>query len=813
MATMDPSFARCPACGLVHVQGGACGQANPEPPALGGRSRASLLGATLGGKYRIQRVLGEGGMGTVFEALHLELGRSVAVKVLLPHRLGNEDAVRRFHREARAAAAIGHPNICDVYDFGKLESGAPYLVMEKLVGETLAAHLQRTRTLPLGEAVDILMQVLSGLSAAHAKGIIHRDIKPENVFLAQRQGLAPLAKVLDFGISKIIGAQSTGGSYTELGAIVGTALYLAPEQARGKGVDSRVDLYACGVMLYEALTGQHPHHAANVHLLLQKIVTGATVRPCTELRPDLPPEIDRIVGKAMARSPDDRYGLAAAFQADLQPFAGAKSAASMAAARDASDGPAVAPPLEVGRYALYNVIASGGMAAVHYGRQKGAIGFHRTVAIKRLHATFANNPTFVSMFVDEARVAARIRHPNVVATLDVVAEKEELFLVMEYVPGESLARLLRRVQEEGLLIPPPIVSAILSGVLHGLHAAHEARAESGQPLSIVHRDVSPQNVLVGADGAARILDFGIAKASERLHETHDGTIKGKTSYMAPEQIRRGVVDRRTDIYSAAVVLWEALTAERLYEGPNEAAVFEQVLLGLVDAPSARVPDLPLEIDAVVSRGLDADPSRRYATARQMALEIERAIPPALASEVAEWMQRTAGEALQERARLVAEIEREHAVGASEGDGAGDTNGTSRRTETGGETGDRTASHHRTRWIGAAVVLMIGCVFAGAVAVGMRGAGHAAPEPNPTASPSPPPIPDPSSSPDPTPVPPTTNRPDDPVAPPTIPPTQPNPKGTHRRRHHDGETPPAQPQCDPPFIRDANGAKVWKRECL
>src|SRR5262249_38982137 len=156
-----------------------------------------------------------------------------------------------------------------------------------------------------------------------------------------------------------------------------------------------------------------------------------------------------------------------------------------------------------GRYALAGEIASGGMATVHLARQLGAAGFARTVAIKRAHEKFSRDPEFVSMFLDEARLVARIRHPNVVQTLDVVAERDELFLVMEYVHGESLLRLLQLTQRRGAIMPVPIAIGIACGVLAGLHEAHEARSEAGEPLGIVHRDVSPHNVLVGTDGIAR----------------------------------------------------------------------------------------------------------------------------------------------------------------------------------------------------------------------------------------------------------------------------------------------------------------------
>src|SRR5215472_12533797 len=209
----------------------------------------------------------------------------------------------------------------------------------------------------------------------------------------------------------------------------------------------------------------------------------------------------------------------------------------------------------IGRYALYDELAAGGMATVHFGRLLGHAGFSRTVAIKKLYPQYAKDPEFVSMFLDEARLAARVRHPNVVTTLDVVSTAGELLLVLEYVHGESLSRLLRATAEAGALVPWRIAAAIVSGVLHGLHAAHEAKSERGEPLDLVHRDVSPQNVTVGVDGVARVLDFGIAKAVGRLTHTRGGLVKGKYSYMAPEQVQ-GIVTRRSDVFSAAILLWE-----------------------------------------------------------------------------------------------------------------------------------------------------------------------------------------------------------------------------------------------------------------
>jgi serine/threonine protein kinase len=298
------------------------------------------------------------------------------------------------------------------------------------------------------------------------------------------------------------------------------------------------------------------------------------------------------------------------------------------------------------------------MATVHYGRLSGPVGFSRTVAIKRLHPQFAKDPEFVSMFLDEARLAARIRHPNVVQTLDVVALEGELFLVMDYVQGESLARLLRASHKKKEPVPLAVVSGIVCGALHGLHAAHEATNEQGEPLDIVHRDVSPQNVLVGADGVPRVLDFGVAKAVGGIHTTREGQVKGKLAYMAPEQLRSGTVDRRSDVFAAGIVLWEALTLRRLFTGESEGAVITNVLEQPIVAPSATVGELPGELDAVVMRALDRDRSRRFESARQMALALEASVPIASPTRVADWVDGLAGEVLAQRAQSVLRIEAE-----------------------------------------------------------------------------------------------------------------------------------------------------------
>jgi eukaryotic-like serine/threonine-protein kinase len=518
----------------------------------------------------------------------------------------------------------------------------------------------------------------------------------------------------------------------------------------------------------------------------------------------------------------------------------------------------------VGRYAVYDAIAAGGMATVHYGRLLGPVGFSRTVAIKRLHAQFARDPEFVSMFLDEARLAARIRHPNVVPTLDVVATGGELFLVMDYVPGESLARLIRTATSLGQLVPPRITVAIVAGVLRGLHAAHEATNERGEALGIVHRDVSPQNILVGTDGQARVLDFGVAKAVGRLQTTRDGKLKGKLAYMAPEQLRGKTVDRRTDVFAASAVLWEALTGRRLFKGDNEGAIVTKILEGDVVPPSSVI--LPGETDAntmlmvrtvdqITLKGLSTDPTRRFGSAREMAAALEQAVPPAGMSEVSEWVETFAKDVLVSRARQVADIESNSAVGPATHRDVEQSDETSlnappppTKPEPRGSVGDDSVSSARpsiggrsdmssisvasqaraqgvpTRRSGIIIGASVASVVALLLAIGLRGKSAespraASPQPSSSAASEPAPIPSASSTPKPVatgiPEPSPSAEPADSITKP--PPTIPKAPAVSHPAAHPAPPPathPAAPSgCNPPYAYDSQGLKHFKPECL
>ncbi len=304
-----------------------------------------------------------------------------------------------------------------------------------------------------------------------------------------------------------------------------------------------------------------------------------------------------------------------------------------------------------GRYTILGSIAKGGMATVYVGRVTGSAGFSKLVAIKRLHPELAAEREFVSMLVEEARLAAQIRHTNVVDTLDLVVADGAFSLVLEYVEGDSLSALLRRARKSEEKITLPIALSIIYGVLRGLDSAHDARNDDGAPLGIVHRDVSPQNVLVGVDGIPRIIDFGVAKAVGRFDSTRPGEVRGKFSYMAPEQMAARPVTRQVDVYAAGVVLWELLTGAKLFDAEDSRTICAAVMAGDIKPPSSVNPEVPAALDAIVLRATARELGDRYLTARELLGELEQ-FDRASDDEVGAWVRRLSAQRLADRQRMI-----------------------------------------------------------------------------------------------------------------------------------------------------------------
>ncbi len=314
---------------------------------------------------------------------------------------------------------------------------------------------------------------------------------------------------------------------------------------------------------------------------------------------------------------------------------------------------------QVGRYELLLEVASGGMATVYVGRQYGAGGFERLVAIKRMHPHIGAEPELAASFMDEARIASLIRHPNVVAVQDVHDAQGEHLLVMDYVDGPSLANVMRAARKRGERISRPAAIRILIDSLAGLHAAHEITNMNGVPLGVVHRDATPHNLLLGSDGTVRLTDFGIAKAAERSVHTATGLAKGKFRYMAPEQARGGAIDRRVDVFAMGIVAWELFVGERLFKAENDAQILLEVAEGKYRSPSSVDASIPAELERIVMRALSPSPNDRWPTAAALADAFEgwaRVHSELVSSaEIARLVQEFCGTAVLERRKALAAV--------------------------------------------------------------------------------------------------------------------------------------------------------------
>ena len=307
----SPGIMVCPACNARYDIGTFCAVDGTRliPAPASENAAASLVGQVIADRYRIQSLLGEGGMGQVYEAQHVHINKRFAIKLLRPEIVSNPEAVARFRQEARSASSIGHENIVEIEDFATLADGSVYLAMEFLQGQSLAERLRSGEQISLAEALGLMIQLCEGLTAAHDKGIVHRDLKPENLFLAQKSGRV-VVKILDFGIAKVSGAAGEvagPGTLTRTGTIFGTPHFMSPEQALGKTLDHRSDIYSVGVILFQLFTGRVPFEAESFMGILTKHITADVPRP-SAIAPErnIPDSIERVILKALEKDPSAR---------------------------------------------------------------------------------------------------------------------------------------------------------------------------------------------------------------------------------------------------------------------------------------------------------------------------------------------------------------------------------------------------------------------------------------------------------------------------------------------------------------------------
>ena len=318
-------------------------------------------------------------------------------------------------------------------------------------------------------------------------------------------------------------------------------------------------------------------------------------------------------------------------------------------------------PNRIGRYEVLGQLATGGMAEILLARLEGPSDFRRAVVIKRILPQYAQRSAFVAMFLDEARIVAKIRHPNVVQVQELGEHEGDVFLVLEYVAGENLSSVLKRATANGEKIAAELVAYIIAESCAGLHAAHELVSEDGKRQNLVHRDVSPQNVFVAYDGHVKVLDFGVALTDERLARTEAGDVKGKFEYMSPEQANGTPLDRRSDIFAMGIVLYELATGRRLFKRTSHARALEAICKEPIIPPSRLVESFPSALESVIMRALAKRPEDRYPTAAEMRkdlLELARALPAPVESLAAQ-MQRLFPDRIAEKEELLRLVREGH----------------------------------------------------------------------------------------------------------------------------------------------------------
>ena len=592
-----------------------------------------MIGTQIG-QLKITHKIGEGGFGVVYLALHVVLDKLFVVKVLLPRWSTDPEMVKRFINEARAASSIKHASIIEVGDCGQLPDGSWYMVLTYLEGGTLDGFLKsQGGPISMRLALQIMAPAAEALEAAHARDIVHCDLKPENIYLIRHEKNPHHPVVLDFGIARM--TEQMSGLRTAPGMIAGTLAYMAPEQIFDRRmVDRRSDVYAVAVIFYQMVTGGWlPFQQPDAPGTFFELAPTAVYQLQRETAPIDPRKRGAQISDGFASALLSALQFEAArrpqtlgafilllaqsitgdpFEPDgvqiVKEFAPLLLKTTDLTETVRGNQPGAIGPAKPQRYQLGELLGQGGMAEVFRGMMLGAEGFWRPVAIKRIRPEISLRPEFSQLFVKEAKIIAAMSHPNVVTVIDFDHDPEgRLMLVLEFVDGIDLHRLMASGP-----LPDSVIIFILLETLRGLSYAHTFGTDRTM-LGIVHRDISPHNILLSWDGAVKVNDFGIAKPREATEVSSSKVLRGKPAYMSPEQISGSPLDGRSDLFAVGIMAHEMITGERLFGTDDVQATMAHVMGRPIPRPS-RKRRVDGDLERVVMKLLERNRNNRYATA-------------------------------------------------------------------------------------------------------------------------------------------------------------------------------------------------------
>ena len=578
---------------------------SPGAAAAASRARSASCatlfpGSTLAGRYEILKMLGEGGMGTVYKAKDRELDRLVALKVIRPEYANHPETIRRFKQELILARQVTHRNVIRIFDLGIADS-FKFITMDYVEGRDLSKILSDKGKFSVSDGCEIVRQICSGLEAAHSEGVVHRDLKPQNIML-DAQGRVFL---MDFGLARSM--ELVG--MTRTGALIGTPTYMSPEQARGEKADVRTDVFALGVIFYELLTGKRPYKDEPMMATLVRR-TKELATPPSQVDSSIPEPISDIVMKCLQIKTDLRYQSAEEILRDLNLILPAQSSsgqsASMLGPQAFSSGSFFGP-----RYRIESLLGEGGMGKV-YKAQDGEL--RRTVALKLVRPELASDPSSMDRLKQEILLASKVSHKNILRIHDLGDVGGLKFISMAFVDGRDLHQI---ISAEGQL-PVPRAVRITRQLCLALEAAHSE--------GVIHRDLKPQNVLVDQEDQVFVSDFGLAKSLE-VHAsmmTSTGEVNGTPRYMSPEQVESGPVDHRSDLYSLGLILYEMVTADLPFESDSVLQAMYQRVTQSPKSPKTLNPDLPDYLVNIIMRCLEKDSAQRYQHARDILVDLDRA---------------------------------------------------------------------------------------------------------------------------------------------------------------------------------------------